>query len=374
MINNLLLAACTAPTNSVTCFLGAGSNIWFPIILLTTLAIIAVIAVIYQLSPLLGRNDIKVWARAKIYDCFITIIFAIIFLSFSTIVLTTSPVSAFSSLGIVPNACNPSVSGNNPTSSNIADIYGLSDCEFYTFNQAAASFTQSMFVLAIIGGINPSATVSTPSPFPISPATGSGVGFSFQFQLFPIVIVHQYIVPYMQAYFTAVLVSQLLQIVLNSSAILFSIFMILGLIARSFGITKSFGGAMIAFGLGLGFIYPLMASLTYGFMDTAIQNAACVLSGTPTTTPQLTTCGASIGSMASVLFVGMLSVPINSIFNGLFSFASKLTPLVVYGGFVAAGLLLIPLLNLIVVDAFIVDFSKAIGERMDLFSLLTRML
>ena len=128
---------------------------------------------------------------------------------------------------------------------------------------------------------------------------------------------------------------------------------------------------MIAFGLGLGFIYPLMAGLTYGFLDTAIQNVACATGSSASictaTTP-------SIGNLAPALIVGMLSIPINWASSGTFSFASTLTPLIIYGGFVAAGLLLIPLLTLIVVDAFIVDFSKAIGERMDLFSLLTRML
>ena len=375
MIDNLLLAACSSPSSSLTCFFGAGSNVWFPIVMLASLLIITVVAVVYQLSPLLGRNDIKVWARAKIYDGLITIIFALIFLSFSTLVLTVNPVNALYSAGIVPTSCNSGMSASNaPSSSNVADIYGLADCEIYAFNNDAASFSEGLFILGIIGGINPQSDIQIPDT--ISTATGAGVGVSFQIQFLPIVLVHQYIVPYMQAYFLTVLVSQLLQILVNSAPLLFSIFMILGLVARSFGITKSFGGAMIAFGLGLGFIYPLMVVFTYGFLDTAIQNA--YLAG-----------GAGfpeLFNLAPTMLTGLLSaIPtiISDVFSSgpsgilpalLAAFEPTLNPLIIYGGFVGAGLVLIPMLTLIVVDAFIVDFSRAIGERMDLFSLLTRML
>ncbi len=359
MIESILLAAaCTSPLSGVTCFLGAGSNIWFPIVVLATIAVIAVVAVLYQISPIFGRTDIKVWARAKIYDGIITIIFALIFLSFSTLIIVANPVGALNSIGILPNSCNPAIS-NNPSSSNIADIYGVASCDMYSFNNDAAGFTEALYILGIIGGINPAAHIDLPVPgYPINIGTGSGLGISFEVVAFPIQIVFQYIVPYTQAYFLAILVSQLLQIVLSSSALLFSIFMILGLIARSFGITKSFGGAMIAFAIGLGFIYPLMASLTYGFIDTAIQNASASV---------------SILSLAPTLLLGFLNLLPGIVFNGSISFAF-LTPVFLYGGFIATGILLIPLLNLIVVDAFIVDFSRAIGERMDLFSLLTRMI
>ena len=365
LLINIYWMLSTFCTSSVSSFLTSGPNVWFPIIFAAVSAVIVIAAMIYMLSPLLGRNDMKVWARAKIYDGFITIIFAMIFLSFSTAICTINPVPIFNSLGMLPNSCNPAVSGNNPSSANIGDIYGLSLCELYQFNSGAASFTESIYWISLIGGINPMITVMPSAPeFPINIATGSGLGVSFSIQLFPIVLVHQYIIPYIQAYFAGIMASQLLQILLSSSMLLFSIFLILGLLARSFGITKSFGGAMIAFALGLGFVYPLMVATTYGFLDTAIQNAAAAGgAGAP-----------ALANLAPAIVTGLLSVPINMISRGVFSFASVLTPVIVYGGFIAAGLILIPLLNLIVVDAFIVDFSKAIGERMDLFSILTRII
>lgn len=387
MIGSILLAACTSPTNSFTCLFGAGSNVWFPIVLLASLAIITVAGFVYQLSPLLGRTDIRVWARAKIYDSMITILFALIFLSFSTLILTTNPISSLTKVGLVPNVCNPSVPApsTNPSPSNIADIYGLSACDVYTFNQAASAFTESLFVLGLIGGINPTASPLIDQPgYPINTATGAGVGFSFNFQAFPIVLVHQYMVPYMQVYFTAIMVSNLLQIVLDSSMLFFSVFMILGLLARSFSITKSYGGAMIAFGLGLGFVFPLVACLTYGFLNVAIQNTGCILSGVSTSaipTAATAACKYSVPNIGGSIFTGLLSVPISWLTHLSISwqstfapFISVLTPLVVFGGFIGAGLMLIPLLNIVLVDAFIVDFSRSIGERMDLFSLFTRIL
>lgn len=358
-------------TSSITSFLTAGPNIWFPIVLLAAFAIITIIGLIYALSPLLGRTDIRTWARAKIYDALITIVFALIFVSFSTVICTVNPTSSMRSIGILPANCDPIIS-NTPSTTGIADIYGLSLCEIYQFNQNVASFTQSLYWTSLLlGGINPEITIAIPEGGNFQPVVaGPGVGISFSLDAIPITLIHQYIIPYLQAYFAALLASELLQIVLSSSMLFLSLFLVLGLIARSFSITKSFGGAMIAFGIGLGFVFPLIAMLTYGFIDTAMINAqttACqgitFIHGAP----------CALVDLAPLLISGILSIPIN-IFGNPLPFNQIITPLIIYGGFIGAGLIFIPLLNLIVVDAFIVDFSRAIGERMDLFSLLTRIL
>lgn len=354
MMPSLLFSAFGAYcTSNVTNLLTSGPNIWFPIVMSVVLSVIAVVSVIYVLAPLMGRNDIRVWARAKVYDAMVTIVFALIFLSFST-ALCSVPVSSFyESVGLAPNSC-----------SGINDIYGLSLCDMYNFNQYTAYFGEAMYWVTIFGGLNPTIAPAIPVPgYPVDPVSGSGIGVSFQFALLPIVLVHQYIVPYMQAYFTAVLTSQLLQILLTSSMLLFSMFMTIGLIARSFGVTKSFGGAMIAFALGLGFIFPLMASMTYGLVDVAIENAVTYMH-------------TSLPGLTAFILAGMVAIvpAIAGIGSMAQTFSNIFSPLIFYGGFIAAGLILIPLLNLVVVDAFIVDFSKAIGERMDLFSILTRII
>jgi hypothetical protein len=45
-----------------------------------------------------------------------------------------------------------------------------------------------------------------------------------------------------------------------------------------------------------------------------------------------------------------------------------------YLGLIIIGLVFVPLLNFIIVDTFIIDFSQAIGERMDFLSMLTGIL
>ncbi len=375
MIWNMLLS--TYCTSSITSFLTAAPDIWFPIILVASSVIIAIAALIYILGPLLGRNDIKVWARAKVYDAFITIIFALLFISLTTTICTVDPTSTFRSIGLLPTSCDPQVTASVPSSS---DIYGLSLCDLYQFNQFAASFTQSMYWVALIGGLGPTIGINLPpvDPYPINPSTGSGVGVSFSVQLIPIIVVHQYIIPLMQAFFVIVLASQLLQILLSSSMLLLSIFLILGLLARSFSITKSFGGAMIAFGLGLGFVYPFMVACTYGFMDTAILNVAHVGSGSGNYSPLATLGDYIVKGMIPAIWPVISGALAHGASGAVPNFLSSMMPyfgaLVLYGGLVNVGLELVPLLNLVIVDAFIVDFSKAIGERMDLFSILTRII
>ena len=43
----------------------------------------------------------------------------------------------------------------------------------------------------------------------------------------------------------------------------------------------------------------------------------------------------------------------------------------IYAGLAGAGLLLIPFVNFLIIDVFIIDFSKVIGEKMDFMKILT---
>ncbi len=343
-------------TNNVVSFFSATPNVWFPIVLMAVSVIIGIAALFYMLSPALGRNDMKVWARAKIYDGLVTIVFAIIFVSFSTMLICVNPVTPLNSIGLLPQACNPANAGATPSPSNVADIFGVATCDMYQYNTDLAQFSTSLFWFSLAGGIAPA--------IPVNLGYG-GIGISFTIQLLPIVFVHQYIIPYMQVYYALSIASLLQQYLISSSMLLFSAFIIIGLIARSFGVTKSFGGAMIAFGLGIGVVYPLMVGLTYGFLDSAIAHAAIGGATSGVAVP--------LDTLGNFLVQSLLNIvnPLNytnAVFSKIFA------PLIMYAGFIGAGLVFIPLLNLVVVDAFIVDFSRSIGERMDLFSILTRIL
>jgi hypothetical protein len=149
----------------------------------------------------------------------------------------------------------------------------------------------------------------------------------------------------------------------------------IGLIARIFVITRSFGGAMIALGVGLGIIYPLMVCLTYGFVNVGMQQSFAGIVAPAVSTVSMVSWAldpSTVSSAAISMLLGTSPV-----------FASVPAPMtaaqlggwfwgmVNYLAFVSAGLVLIPFINFLIVDVFIIDFSQAIGERMDFMRLLT---
>ncbi|MCL4365116.1 MAG: hypothetical protein M1569_01180 [Candidatus Marsarchaeota archaeon] len=355
--------------NTLSGFLCAGPNIWFPIVMLGVLIVISVAGIIFAIAPLLGRNDIRVWARAKMFDGAVSIIFALIFISFSATLYHTPLAHMYYNAGLLPPSCTPasvySFSGTtpqgadqqqfidlSPSPSNGGTLYGIAACDIYSYNQLVAQFVQSVFYFSLIANAAPTTTI----------APESDLGFTFTITWVPIVVVFQYMVPLMGALFALVMASDMLQILIGVSMLLFSVFMVVGLIARSFGITRSFGGAMIAFGLGIGFIYPLLISVSYGFLVNAIEYRPSITGGI------LPSIGAIISPIYRALFGGS-GLSLTALIN---SFEPILNPLFIWGGMVAVGLTVLPLLNLVIVDAFIIDFSRAVGERMDLLSILTR--
>lgn len=387
----LLLQAAGCSVGSVqfnpACFLSIPPTIWFPIFLAIISVAISAIVVIYALSPLLGRNDIKVWSKIKIYEILLTVLLAVFFLALSSFLYTVNPAPLLSSIGLLPSTCNPTIS-NTPSSSNVNNMYGIAVCDMYQYNKHVASFSSGMFYLAMIAGIAPIANFNAVAPgftggIPDLPSSGAGgaaspgLGVSFLINFMPIQLVFQYIVPLMSAFFAVVVLAQMQQILLSASMLLFSVFMIMGFVARAFTVTRTFGGSMIAFALGIGFIYPLVTLMGYGFLDVAmanVPNAVCLP-------------GACFQGSFTTLMTGIAGGIFNAVITALFlsnctnptalacqstSLSNLITPLAIYGGFVSVGLMLLPLLNLIIVDAFIVDVSKTIGERIDLMSLLTR--
>ncbi len=388
MINFVFASLCqTTQTGgtipfSPTCFLGAPPNIWFPIFALIILMVLGIIAVIYMLSPLLGRNDIKLWSRIKIYELLLTVVLAVVFLTVSSLLYTIDPTQALRTTGLLPTTCDPTVA-NNPPSTVVSNLYSVALCDMYQYNVDVSSYSTGIFYFAMIAGLSPTVVlngvVDVGGP-PSLPASGSqaqpspGLGVNLDIQLIPIQVVLQYIVPLMGAYFAVVILAQVQQIMLSAAMILFSSLMILGLVARAFSVTKTFGGSMIAFALGIGFVYPLVTMISYGFLDVVIQHASANIS---ILNILFTASTALIGAVFGILGAGTTclnpaSAACQAVAYSGTGLASVITPFVVLGGFISSGLLLIPLLNLVIVDAFIVDVSKVIGERIDLMSLLTR--
>jgi hypothetical protein len=216
---------------------------------------------------------------------------------------------------------------------------------------------------------------------------GSQINVTVSLNLLPIEPVFHYMVPLLNSLYIFYILVQVQYLLIGASGLIFGVLMVVGLVARSFGVTRTFGGAMIAFALGIGFVYPLMTSISYGFLDNTINVAGNNL-----------LCNFGVGNNAQGhacvgVFIGGVMLFVGYLFGNMFtggtlaivtSFAGGAAgflfvwhlaqQLLIYGALVSIGLTFIPLMNITVVDTFIVDFSRSVGERMDFISLLTRIM
>ena len=303
---------------------------WYGIALIATLLIISIAALVYALSGLIASQNAKGWARLQIYEAVLSVVMLLAFAALSYMFFL-NPQHAYASVGLLPGAC---------AAPDINTIFTLSQCDIGVFTNATYGYLSTFIVSGFIIGFSP------------------GIGIDFHIPQYPNVGVStalDSLVPggtagiisiAASALLTALVLNQVQVILLSSSLLFLSLFVTIGIVARTFGFTRTFGGAMIAIGLGVGLIYPLLVTLTYGFID-----------------PQLASANLAVDiSNAVQLIIGIVFT--SSIPAGLSAFFMKL-------GYLITGLTFIPFLNFIIVDAFIVDFSKAIGERIDFMSMMT---
>jgi len=320
---------------------------WWPIALIAVLVVILVAAIVYILAGIIASTNARAWARIQIYEAFLSIVLIMIF-GFFSYLFFLSPQAAMgpNGLNLVPQSF--SILGYTIQSgcSSANDIFQLSVCDLSLFNGAVSTTAEFFYYVSYITGIVPTLDISLSIP---EYEDALSVDFS-DIEIFPGEIDNVMPVIYSAMMF-ALLISQLQLIILAGSLLFLSVFLTLGLVMRTFGVTRSFGGAMIAFGLGLGLVFPLLTAITYGFLDVQI-NAACY-----------NVCGA--GELLGNIFGFILSY---------LTGASVTMPSVGFFGYLVVGLTFIPFLNFTIVDAFIVDFSKAIGERMDFMSLLSNII
>ncbi|MGC8669649.1 MAG: hypothetical protein ACP5TL_00660 [Candidatus Micrarchaeia archaeon] len=323
---------------------------WLPIAFIAVMIVFFVAGIVYMLSTILDSSNAKNWARSQIYEAFLSIILIVIFGAFSYLFFL-NPQGAFgpSGLNIIP--LNLNILGFTSAGCNSAtDIFQLSTCDLAQFNGVVSTTTAFIYYASFVIGITPTLNMRIESPS--SPEIYIGVS---DFEIYPAQIDNILTLLYSGMIF-ALLLSQLQLIILSGALLFLSFFLTLGLIMRTFGLTKTFGGALIAFGLGLGFVYPLLTSITYGFIDTNV----------------ISTCNGVCG--VGLMFGAIVSFILSYLMPSILVPYSILNAGVVYLGYLIAGLTFIPFLNFTIVDAFIVDFSKAIGERMDFMSLLTNII
>jgi hypothetical protein len=334
---------------------------WIPVAAVAVLAIITIAGIVYALSGAIGSQNARNWSKAQIYEGVLSLIMIMIFGSFSYLFFI-NPQGAYRALDLVPcctrtgtgsldctSACPSGTDLAQIDCANAASVFTLATCDLSMFNHAMFNLGNIWLSVAYLIGVVPELTINIGVP------SIEGLGFAFSVQVgstfFEVELTALFI-----ASLTVLLLQQIQLLLISSSILILSLFITLGLVARTFGFTRTFGGAMIAFALGLGLVYPMLVSITYGFVDVQ-GNVPCILS------PSVFSmhCNAvnfSISDMISLL--GAI------IFSGSSSSSAFLASL----GYFLAGLTFVPFLNFIIVDAFIIDFSQAVGERMDFMGLL----
>ncbi|MDE1869465.1 MAG: hypothetical protein KGH71_00570 [Candidatus Micrarchaeota archaeon] len=352
----LFLNSCLSSING---FLSAPITGWFPIAFFGVLAVVFILSLVYMLSPLIGRTDLKTWSRVKIYDTLFAFLLVLIFGGIASMLCTVNPVPTYAGVGLVPNACNPDVVGGDQS---INNIFGLAECNLWNFNNSIVNFLNYMIAL-ITFFVSSAPGVTTSASF--IPGV-SNLGWSVSFGL-DASAVKLFFESAAIALGGLILVSQVQLVLLDASMMIFAILLPIGLIARIFGVTRTFGGAMIAFAMGLGFIFPLMISITYGFLGSAIDGFSPLSGIGSAVTGGVEALGSNPGQLlqgtALALFTSGSTNPFQ-IFYTIFE----------YIGIGLVGTLLVPIITFTIVNTFILDFSQAVGERMDFFSLLTKVI
>ncbi len=313
-------------------------EIWIGIAFLAVLVVTMVAAVVYQIGFLIDSPTARAWAKFQAYEALFSIALIIIFVSF-IFLLTVNPEGSLAQANLVAPP------GSTYSCSGAQSLFELATCDIAQFNIFAFGLFQVLYYVTFYGGITPGINIS-------GTVTVQNIWFSVSDSLSSFLPVG--VLEIFDSVFSVILgllfLNQLQLLIVSASMLWLSFFMTVGLIARTFGFMRTFGGAMIAFGLGLGLVYPLLTSLTYGFVDYQLSTSSNCGSGCTV---------ASLGGnlMGAILGIAVgLGLPTGS---WVYEVAMAL-----------AGMTFIPFLNFTILDAFIVDFSQAVGERMDFMTLL----
>lgn len=326
------------------------TSVWYTIALIAVVTIIFIAAIVYMLAGVIDSPQARAWARFQVYEGVLSILFIVIFIAFISFLFLDSE-AAFAAVNLVPlNQVNTIFN-----CSTAYDLFTLATCNISVFQRFAFGLFSALYYTTIYLGFTPGVELSLKYQLGNTQITGGSALDS----IIPFSAETALAFAY-DALIVLLVLNQIQAMLLAGSMLWLGFFVTLGVIARAFGFTRTFGGAMIAMGLGLGVVYPLVTNVTYGFINATLAcnpSAAVNCVNIPNT-------GAAI---ASQLITGILGIFFYQgyAWSGGWVFAV---------GMAVAGLTFIPFLNFTVVDAFIVDFSRAIGEQINFMSLLTNII
>jgi hypothetical protein len=332
--------------NSINSFLTAPYTAWFPITLIAATLIIVILAAIYLFAPLMGREDIRRNIGIMIYQTLFGIVLIMAFGIFATWLCSFNAESFLQNLNLIL------VTSIAPQNANLYET-ALYDLYWFTNYGALANTNNFLFLVYAVLNIGPSLGIK------INFIPGiQDLGISVEGSFTASSVLDSYFGYMNQAIGWLFIINDLQFIIISAAPIIFAIFVSLGLIARIFGFSRNFGGSLIALGVGIGFVYPLMVSITYGFINVAYSQ----LQNNIFMNVAVNTFGTNIQSVLVGFLTG--AAVVNLILSTIYSIVNLV-------GFTATASLILPILNFVVVNTFVIDFSQAFGERLDFMSLLT---
>ena len=371
---------------------------WVGFAVLGALLTIAAAAIIYMLAPILEARGLKQWAIFQIYEAALSIALVFLFLGILSMFFI-NPQTSFQKAGIVPQACAVST---------VNTIFTMASCNMAQFNSAAFNFVYDVYAISTLQAISPSYNVTVD----LNPKNPQSITIEFALPNIFSAISGEYFsegpgianvfstlnsgmfLILNQVFDGFIVLSQLQLIVVSGSLLFFAFFMTLGLIARVFGFSRSFGGSMIALGLGIGLVYPMMVAISYGFIDAqpvqqCLASAGCAYSGGAALAGGALIAGAVpttafAGIMAIQSLYGLMpAIGIGALGLGALtagaavnaqSIGSALSTLFNIVGYLLAGLTVVPVINLLVVDIFVIDFSQAFGTKISFQEMFSRLI
>jgi len=327
--------ACNSTTSEVT---PAFQNIWTSwqaIAFLAGVIVFLVSILAYTLGYALMHHKIIMWAKEQMQEAFLSMVIVFVVIGFVSFLCSLD----LRALGMETSCVCTQYSGDPPqciaTSCNFVDA-GYSML-MSLYQNTMAGFVTTTFMQTLL---------SQASSIMIGKSPG---GFGIMVRPFGMLgDIASALSTAMIVLMTSAILTLTQMILLKMTESLFVILFPIGIIMRSFGATRGFGGGLIAIAIGFFLFYPLLVVLFYGSLVGSIQTDY----GSLTTSLQ----GKSLDASTSNWFGGDL-----------------LSPLVGFVGKTVLGAILIPILMFMILVAFVKGLSTALGEEVDV-SNLTRLI
>ncbi len=322
------------------------------------LVVITVSVIAYELSIMIKNQNAAAWTKNQIYEGILSLVLLVAFSSLAYIFFI-NPQNGYSALGLLPSQCTSSL-----------NVFELGSCDMSTFNSYASTLLDVSIVASFIEGLSPGIKISASLGFTEPTVFSIGLNLSTELKSLFSTSAFSSMVDIISALMLAMLISYTQAIILSLSIFFLFTFITIGLVARVFGFSRSFSGILISMGLGLGLVYPLMVSITYGFIIVSMSTAfTSLLSNLPLVVTTLLTFITSLLGVGagSATFLSILAF-FNSGANGTLQFIIEIFKAF---GYIVLGLTVIPMLNFVVLETFITDFSSAIGEKTTFLVLLS---